>query len=234
MLKEMFNLIMLFMLMMMLMEQVLTLCTATACRMLQESVSRTILFTECLDAEPFTWRPQCFHRFAFRRSAFIALLSTIAGLFCTACGVFAATFVCFASVFRRASMSFLLSTMLFLKASRSFLLSSKLCLSSLEEARKAFLHSFAIRSRSFAIRVLRSAVRFLRLSARISSAADRYRPHTGSEALAVILYMFNQEVPFPRSANSVCRFRCASVGAIHDEYNDVLFSFPMLFTICCL
>ena len=208
---------------------------STACRMLQEAVSRTILSTECLDAEPFTWRPQCFHRFAFRRSAFIALLSTIAGLFCTACGVFAASFVCFASVFCRASMCL---CMLFLRASRSFFLSSKLCLklclSSLEEARKAVVHSFAIRSRSFAIRVIRSAVRILRLSSRISSAADGFRPHTGSDALAIILYMFNQEVPIPRSANSVCRFRCASVGAIHDEYNDVLLSFPMLFTICCL
>ena len=55
-----------------------------------------------------------------------------------------------------------------------------------------------------------------------------------SQALAVILYMFNQEVPFPRSASSVCSFRCASVGAINDEYNEVLLSFPMLFTICCL
>ena len=55
-----------------------------------------------------------------------------------------------------------------------------------------------------------------------------------SQALAVILYMFNQEVPFPESASSVCSFRCASVGAIHDEYNDVRLPFPMLFTICCL
>ena len=55
-----------------------------------------------------------------------------------------------------------------------------------------------------------------------------------SQALAVILYMFNQEVPFPRSASSVCSFRCASVGAIHDEYNDVLLLYPMLFTSCSL
>ena len=143
----------------------------------QSAASRTILSTECLDAEPFTWRPQCFHRFAFRRSAFIALLSTIAGLFCTACGIFAAMFVCFASVFCRASMCL---CMLFLRASRSFFLSSKLCLSSLEEARKAVVLSFAIRSRSFAIRVFRSAVRILRLSSRISSTADGFRPHTGS------------------------------------------------------
>ena len=32
---------------------------STACRMLRESVSRTILSTECLNAEPFTWGPQC-------------------------------------------------------------------------------------------------------------------------------------------------------------------------------
>ena len=32
---------------------------STACRMLQESVSSTMLSTECLNAEPFTWGPQC-------------------------------------------------------------------------------------------------------------------------------------------------------------------------------
>ena len=31
---------------------------STACRMLQESVSSTMLSTECLNAEPFTWGPQ--------------------------------------------------------------------------------------------------------------------------------------------------------------------------------
>ena len=55
-----------------------------------------------------------------------------------------------------------------------------------------------------------------------------------SQALAVILYMFNQEVPFPRSASSVCSFRCALVQAINDEHNDVRLFFPLLFTMCCL
>ena len=35
---------------------------------------------------------------------------------------------------------------------------------------------------------------------------------------------------FASSASSICSFRCASVGAIHKEYNDASVSFP---TSCC-
>ena len=35
---------------------------STACRMLEESVSRTLLSSESLNAEPFTWGPQCMPR----------------------------------------------------------------------------------------------------------------------------------------------------------------------------
>ena len=40
--------------------------------------------------------------------------------------------------------------------------------------------------------------------------------------------------PFQNRPIACGSLRCASVGAIHDEYNDVLLSFSMLLTICCL
>ena len=68
----------------------------------------------------------------------------------------------------------------------------------------------------------------------LGMAKLRGRGWIASQALAVILYMFNQDVPFPRSTSIVCSFRCASVGAIHVERKYVLLSFTMLFTICWL